>query len=75
MQLRGSRVMRIPTCDNAAARRTTATGGQVSIVKTHALRSQRINVWCFQAGVTIAAKILLGDIIRDEENDVGLFSI
>ena len=74
MQFRGSGIVGITARDDTASRRTATTCGKISIIKTHAIRSQRINMWGFDHGVTVTSKIILGYIICNEKDNVGLFT-
>ena len=74
MQFRGSGIVGITASDDTASGRTATTGGKISIIKTHAIRSQRIYMWGFDNGVPVTPQIILGHIIRNEKNHVGLFA-
>ena len=74
MQFGGSSIVRITARDDTATRRTATTCGKIRIIKTHAIRSQRINMWGFDHGVTVTSKIILGYIICNEKDNVGLFT-
>ena len=66
--------MGITASDDTASGRTATTCGKISIIKTHAIRRQRINMWSFDHGVPVTSKIILGYIIRNEKDHVGLFA-
>ena len=74
MQFRGSGIVGITARDDTAPGRTATTCGKISIIKTHAIRSQRINMWCFDHGVPVTSEIILGYIIRNEKDNIGLFT-
>ena len=60
------------TAGNDAAPRGTATArGKVSVIKTHAIGSQRINMWGLDHGVTVTSEIILRYIIGNEEDNIG----
>ena len=62
------------------ARYDTASGGtatacgKISIIKTHSIRSQRINMRRFDHRVPVASEIILRYIIRNEKDNVWLFT-
>ena len=66
--------MGITARDETASGRTATTCSKISIIRTHAIRSQRINMWGFDHGVTVTSEIILRYIIRNEKNNVGLFT-
>ena len=74
MQFGGSGIVGITARDDTASGRTATTCGKISIIKTHAIRSQRINMWGFDHGVPVTSEIILGHIIRNEKDHVGLFA-
>ena len=74
MQFRGSGIVGITARDDTASGRTATTCGKISIIKTHAIRSQRINMWSFDHGVPVTSEIILGHIIRNEKDNVWLFT-
>ena len=74
MQFRGSGIVGITASDDTAPGRTATTCGKISIIKTHSIRSKRINMRGFDNGVTVTSKIILGYIIRNEKDNVWLFT-
>ena len=66
--------MGITASDDTASGRTATTCGKISIIKTHAIRSQRINMWGFDHWVPVTSEIILGHIIRNEKDNVWLFA-
>lgn len=74
MQFGGSSIVGITARDDTATGRTATTCGKISIIKTHSIRSQRINMWSLDHGVTITSEIILGYIIRNEKDNVWLFT-
>ena len=74
MQFRGSGIVGITASDDTTSGRTATTCGKISIIKTHAIRRQRINMWSFDHGVPVTSEIILGYIIRDEKDNVWLFT-
>ena len=62
--------MWIASCDDTAAAGAAAADGQVGTVESETGGGYAINVRCFYRWVTIAADILLRDVIRDEEDEV-----
>ena len=74
MQFRCSGIVGITARDDTASGRTATTCGKISIIKTHSIRSQRINMRGFDNGVTVTSKIILGYIIRNEKDNVWLFT-
>ena len=74
MQFRGSGIVGITASNDTASGWTATTCGKISIIKTHAIRSQRINMWGFDHGVPVTSEIILGYIICNEKNHVGLFA-
>ena len=75
MKFRRSGIVRISSGDDATTAWTTAARGQVGIVKTHTIGSQGVGAGRLDGWVAITAKILLGDIVGDEEDDVRSFGI
>ena len=66
--------MGITASDDTASGRTATTCGKISIIKTHAIRRQRINMWSFDHGVPVTSEIILRYIIRNEKDNVWLFT-
>ena len=66
--------MGITASDDTASGRTATTCGKISIIKTHAIRSQQINMWSFDHGVPVTSEIILRYIIGYEKDKVGLFT-
>ena len=74
MQFGGSGIVGITARDDTASGRTATTCGKISIIKTHAIRSQRINMWSFDNRMPVTSEIIMGYIIRNEKDNVGLFT-
>ena len=74
MQFRGSGIVGITARDDTASGRTATTCGKISIIKTHAIRSQRIYMWSFDNGVPVTSEIILRYIIRNEKDNVWVFT-
>ena len=66
--------MGITARDDTAPRRTATTCGKIGIIKTHSIRSQQINMWGFNHGVPVTSEIILGYIIRNEKDNIWLFT-
>ena len=71
MQFWSSGIMGITARDDTASGWAATTCGKISIIKTHAIRSQRINMWSFDHGVTVTSEIILRYIIGNEEDNIG----
>ena len=63
-------VMRIAPGDDAASGGAAAARGQVGVVEAHALLGQGVDVGRLDDGMPVASEILLGDVVRNEEDDV-----
>ena len=63
--------MGITTGNDTAPRRTAAARGKISIIKTHAIGGQRINMWGLDHGVAVTSEIILRYIIGNEEDNIG----
>ena len=74
MQFRGSGIVGITASDDTASGRTATTCGKISIIKTHAIRRQRINMWSFDHGVPVTSEIILRYIICNKKDNVRLFT-
>ena len=74
MQFRGSGIVGITARDDTASGWTATTCCKISVIKTHAIRSKRINLWSFDHGVPVTSEIILRYIIRDEKDNVWLFT-
>ena len=66
--------MWITARNDTAPGRTATTCSKISIIKTHAIRGQRINMWSFDHWVPVTSEIILGYIIRNEKDNIGLFT-
>ena len=74
MQFGGSSIVGITARDDTASGGAATTCGKISIIKTHTIRSQRINMWSFDHGVPVTSKIILGHSIGNEKDNVWLFT-
>ena len=63
--------MGIPAGNDTASGRTAAARGKVSVIKTHAIGSQRINMWGLDHGVAVTSEIILRYIIGNKEDNIG----
>ena len=70
MEFRCPCIVRISSRYDTAPAWATTAGGQVGIVKTHAIGSQCVGAGRLNGRVAIAAEVFLGDIVRDEEDEV-----
>ena len=70
MQFRSPGVVGITARDDTASGWAATTCGKISIIKTHSIRSQRINMWGFDHGVAVTSEIILRYIIRNEKDNV-----
>ena len=66
--------MWITARDDTASGRTATACGKISIIKADAIGSQRINMWSFDHGVPVTSEIILRYIIRNEKDNVWLFT-
>ena len=71
MQFRGSGIMWITARNDTTPGRTATTCSKISIIKKHAIRGQRINMWSIDHGVTVTSEIILRYIIGNEEDNIG----
>ena len=74
MQLWSSCVVRITPRYDAAATGAATARRQIGIVESHPTLRQPIDIRRLETRMTIAAKILLRNVISNEENEVGLIS-
>jgi hypothetical protein len=65
--------MRVATGNDAAATGAAAAGGQVGLVEAHPVLGQGVYAGGLDMRMAVTSKVILGDIIRDEKNNVGLF--
>ena len=63
--------MGITARDDTASGWAATTCGKISIIKTHSIRSQRINMWGFDHGVAVTSEIILRYIIGNKEDNIG----
>ena len=71
MEFRSPGVVRVATGDDTAPGWTAAADGKVGIVKAHPVARKRINLRCLDHSMPVTAEIILGDVIGNEEDDIG----
>ena len=71
MQFRSPGVVGITARDDTASGWAATTCGKISIIKTHSIRSQRINMWGFDYRVPVTSEIILRYIIGNEKDNIG----
>ena len=74
MQLRCTGVVGIPPRNNTTPGGTAAAGGQVCVIKTHAILRKKIDIGSLDDRMTVTPKIILRNIIGDKEDNVWLFA-
>ena len=63
---------RMPTGDQAVARRDTHRVGRVTIRETHSLAGHLIDTWCLNQLLPIASQPRVAKIIGENQDDVGI---
>ena len=63
--------MGITAGNDTAPGRTAAARGKVSVIKTHAIGSERINMWGLDHRVAVTSEIILRYIIGNKEDNIG----
>jgi hypothetical protein len=75
MKLCSTRIVRIPTGDQATPTGRTTADTQVSVIKTHALGGHLVEVRSLGDFTAVTTQVIPRDVVRDKKDEIGLFSL